>query len=956
MSSTAEQLDITDAIRVSGRRKLSLRPVDRLVVVEDGRANLFVQLADAEGRKRGYGRMLATLEAGAAMPLPSTAFEGMFLELVGVGEARVRLYDAETRNGFLAEAEDPAAAMAAGLDALLHSLSNGHMAPEAAFTFSAGEQAELLAGRHVSAASALWLVSAAEEEPADDDADSSPVLGLVGPGRDVVLSAGRKLSALTTPDFVGQHGWDPVDDWMSTEILEFARQVFDDFKKRDERVALRAESDGRQLNAALQRLPAIVDPSRAAAGATSPAGGLPGVIGLVCASQGIAFDSSIAASASDDMQEALQDLLRRSNLRFRKIALPDKWWDRDGLEMICFDVESGAAQAVLKRGAGRYEIVDPETGRRDPVTRSRAARIDEEAYVVFKPLPFRSLKAMDLVRHVLSGRAKFDMRWAAVLAVVTALIALLPPMLTGKLLNEVVPFAETESLVHLALGLVFIALGSAMFQLVRSIALLRVEAFADGALQAAVWDRLLRLPLTFFRRYEVGDLLIKATGPTQLRQAVSDTALSSALSAIFSIVNFGLMVSYDGTLALAALVFTLVTSLILLGLSRLQLRFERVQLKADAAVSSFILQVLAGIQKIRLMGAEDRAFARWLNKFADQRQHIVRAARIGNAIQTLSGVLPVIASIMFFYLVGQADSRISIGSFVAFNAAFGGFHGALLGLVNAISASLSAIPIYENMKPLLEEQPEIGPDRKPAPAFDGGIYMQNVFFRYDTDGPLILNGIDFRVEPGQFIAFVGPSGSGKSTIFRLLLGFETPEQGTVGYDGLDLSRLDLKTVRRQIGVVLQRGAILPGSIFENIVGSSPLTQEDAWEAARMAGFDEDIKHMPMGMHTVLTEGGGTLSGGQRQRLMIARAVVRKPRILLMDEATSALDNRTQAIVSESLSHLNATRIVIAHRLSTVINADRILVIDGGRIVQSGTYADLMEQDGPFRELARRQIA
>ena len=280
----------------------------------------------------------------------------------------------------------------------------------------------------------------------------------------------------------------------------------------------------------------------------------------------------------------------------------------------------------------------------------------------------------------------------------------------------------------------------------------------------------------------------------------------------------------------------------------------------------------------------------------------------------------------------------------------------MLGLVSAVSTSLSAIPIYENMKPLMTEQPEIDPERKPAPAFEGSIHLSNVSFRYDEDGPLILNGIDLDIGAGQFVAFVGPSGSGKSTIFRLLLGFETPEQGTIGYDGLDLSRLDLKTVRRQTGVVLQRGAILPGSIFENIVGSAPLSQEEAWEAARMAGFDEDIEHMPMGMHTVLTEGGGTLSGGQRQRLMIARAVVRRPKILLMDEATSALDNRTQAIVSKSLAHLNATRVVIAHRLSTVVNADRIFVVVAGRIAQSGTYEELIQTEGPFRDLAQRQIA
>lgn len=956
--SSAETLEQAgDFYRISGRDRLRLTADHRVISVVSGSANLFVQLTDDSGAMTGYGRMVAALPEGAMLPLPDSGFNGMALVIVGVGSANVQLIGAAERSAWLDGQGGRSEGLAAGLAAFLDVLADHHMSASSAFAIAPGATSQVKGGTSVSAAHAVWIEAQTDEH---DDTRSEPVvIGLAGPGRSVFVEANSTVAALSTQEAVRRHGWAVVDRWASETFLGIGQSLVASMEERRARIERRREDDADQVGQALSRLPAIVGLTAADAGADLVRAGAPAmvhVINLVCRVQKIPFDPSLRPGESDDPQEVLQDLLRRANLRFRKVALTDRWWQRDGLDMVGFDAETSMPIAILRRAPGRYDAVSGTGGERRQIDRRLAATLHDEGFVIFKPLPFRPLKAMDLVRHVLSGQARFDMRWAAVLAVATALIGLVPPLLIGKLLNEVVPFAETEGLIYLALGLAFVAIGSAMFQMVRSIALLRIEAFADGALQAAVWDRLLRLPLTFFRKYEVGDLLIKATGPTQLRQAVSDTALSAALSAIFSVVNFGLMVVYDGTLALVAVIFTLVTSLVLFGLARLQLRFERVQLKADAAVSSFIIQILVGIQKIRLMGAEDRAFARWVHKFADQRQHILRAARIGNAIQVLNGILPVMASILFFYMVGSDENRMSVGSFVAFNAAFGGFHGALLGLVGAVSASLSAVPIYENMKPLLSEQPEIDPARKPAPAFDGAIHLSNVFFRYDTDGPLILNGIDLTVRPGQFVAFVGPSGSGKSTIFRLLLGFETPEQGTVGYDGLDLGRLDLKTVRRQIGVVLQRGAILPGSIFENIVGSAPLSQEDAWEAARMAGFDEDIQHMPMGMHTVLTEGGGTLSGGQRQRLMIARAVVRKPRILLMDEATSALDNRTQAIVSESLAHLNATRVVIAHRLSTVVNADRIFVVDAGRIAQSGTYEELMAVDGPFRELARRQIA
>ncbi|WP_420405771.1 NHLP bacteriocin export ABC transporter permease/ATPase subunit [Nisaea sp.] len=962
MSSVQQHGETGETLRISGRDRLIIAPDHRVVEIEEGTANLFVQLVSEAGEPLGARRMVAALETGAMMPLPDTGFTGMRLVLVGVGAATLRLYSAEDRDALLDRTESMTHGFELGLGEFLIHTAPANRDAHSAYSIAPGETSELSGGGLVSSARAVWV--AHEAAPAADagegeESETTQAIALVGHGRALQVPAGIPFAALGAGETVLRHGWSPVDRWITAAVVEVAQTLFEAAREREKRVARRIEDDEAQLGTALRRLPAIVNAEREDSAARIAGSGQPPVIAalqFVCAAQKIDFRPTADLIESGDPHVVLQDVLRRANLRFRKIVLTDKWWTREGADAVGFDAETGEPCAILRTGPGRFERVSADGGRRVRISASEAGRLDEEAFTVFKPLPFRPLKAMDLVRHVLSGRARFDMRWAAVMAILTALLGLVPPMLTGKLLNEVVPFAETESLVHLALGLAFLAIGSAMFQVVRSIALLRVEAFADGGLQAAVWDRLLRLPLTFFRKYEVGDLLIKAMGPTQLRQAVSDTALSSVLSAIFSIVNFVLMMSYDSKLAGAAFVFTLVTSLILLGLSRLQLRFERVQLKADAAVSSFILQILIGIQKIRLMGAEDRAISRWIHKFADQRQHTVRAARIGNAIQTLNAVLPVLASIMFFYMVGSDESRLSVGSFVAFNAAFGGFHGALLGLVQAVSNSLSAVPIYENMKPIMDAQPELDPERKPAPVLDGSIHLSNVSFRYDADGPLILNDVDLDIGAGQFAAFVGPSGSGKSTIFRLLLGFETPEQGTVGYDGLDLSRLDLKTVRRQIGVVLQRGAILPGSIFENIVGSAPLTQDEAWEAARMAGFDEDIEHMPMGMHTFLTEGGGTLSGGQRQRLMIARAVVRRPRILLMDEATSALDNRTQAIVSESLAHLNATRVVIAHRLSTVVNADRIFVVVGGRIVQSGTYEELMEIEGPFRDLARRQIA
>jgi ABC-type bacteriocin/lantibiotic exporter with double-glycine peptidase domain len=295
------------------------------------------------------------------------------------------------------------------------------------------------------------------------------------------------------------------------------------------------------------------------------------------------------------------------------------------------------------------------------------------------------------------------------------------------------------------------------------------------------------------------------------------------------------------------------------------------------------------------------------------------------------------------------------GDLRGFLAAFCTCVAALASSCMALVAVGSVAPFYDQMRPILEAEPEVATSRADPGLLTGDIEIQHAAFRYSADTPLVLRDLSLRIKPGEFVALVGPSGSGKSTLLRLLLGFEQLDSGAVYFDGQDLAGLDVNVVRRQIGVVLQNGRLMSGDIFTNIIGSSTATLAEAWEAARMAGFAEDIEGMPMGMHTVIADGGGTLSGGPRQRLLIARAIVHRPRIVLFDEATSALDNRTQAIVSASLERLQATRIVVAHRLSTVRNADRLYVLERGALVQSGTYDELMAREGPFAELARRQI-
>jgi ATP-binding cassette subfamily C protein len=369
---------------------------------------------------------------------------------------------------------------------------------------------------------------------------------------------------------------------------------------------------------------------------------------------------------------------------------------------------------------------------------------------------------------------------------------------------------------------------------------------------------------------------------------------------------------------------------------------------------------LQGITKIRVASAESRVFSRWAEQYSNFRRISFQSQHLANIEHTFFAGYPLIITASLFAVMGMflfkdEASRMSVGQFIAFNAAFGAFFGGMISLIETCLGLLNLIPVYERAKPILNAIPEVSESKVHPGMLQGRIEVAKLGFQYG-EGAQILKDVSFTAQPGEYIALVGPSGSGKSTLLRLLLGFEQATSGTIYYDNLDIVDLDLNALRRQFGVVLQSGQLMPADIFNNIVGSSNLTLEDAWEAARMVGLDEDIKKMPMGMYTVISDGASTFSGGQRQRIMIARAIVHRPRILFFDEATSALDNNTQAIVTASLDQMKATRIVIAHRLSTVIKADRILVLQDGRIVQDGNYKELIAVPGLFQDLATRQIA
>lgn len=729
-----------------------------------------------------------------------------------------------------------------------------------------------------------------------------------------------------------------------------------------QRLQARREQMERQMEGGLRRLAGLLDPGLPA---TTWQRGIDPVLSacrIVGAPLGISFPDLPSNALQLSADERLAVLADMARVQKRRVALRGRWWAEDAGPMVGFTMESGEPVALLPERAGGYSAVSPHTGEQQKVDSVLAATLAHFAYSFFRSLPAKPIAIIDLVRLGLSGRRR-EAGMVLSMAMLLGILGTLAPLAMGYLFDHVIPEANRSQLMQMVMALLGAALAALLFSLFRSEVLLRLETSTESALQAAIWDRVLKLPVRFFRNYSAGDLEQRINAVNLIYQHLSGTTISGLLGGLFSFLNLALLFYLSPMLALAALGLVVIAIAGNGILAFLILRKERQNVALQGKLSSRVLDYLNGIVKLRIAAAEGRAFARWAETYAQEKSLHIDAQILRNGADVFVSTFSVIASAVIFYLVAQplaggnsAINLLSTGTFVAFTGTFANFFLQFIGFSNTLLSLLHLLPQLERAKPILEAQPEADPVRTRVHVLRGNISASNLVFRYRQDGPPILDGVSFSAREGEFLAVVGPSGSGKSTLMRLLLGFEHAESGSIYFDGKDVEDLDLQSLRKHMGVVLQSGQLMPGDIYTNIVGALNLTVDDAWEAARLCGLDADIEAMPMGMHTMLSEGASTFSGGQKQRIMIARAIVRRPRVLLFDEATSALDNRTQALVSHSVERLKATRIVIAHRLSTIINADRILVMDRGRIVQSGTYSELMEQPGLFHELAERQLA
>ncbi|WP_121715704.1 NHLP bacteriocin export ABC transporter permease/ATPase subunit [Streptomyces sp. E5N91] len=677
--------------------------------------------------------------------------------------------------------------------------------------------------------------------------------------------------------------------------------------------------------------------------------------GLVASAAGIPLAEPSPGGTESDRLDPVERIALASRVRTRSVRLADRWWREDVGPLVGHRTLSGAPVALLWRRGG-YVAVHPATGRETPVERANAGEFEPRAVMFYRPLPERRPSPLGLLRFCLAGTRR-DLTSLLLAGLVTVALGALVPIATGRVLGEFVPKAQTGLIVQVCLAVMLSSVVAAAFMLLQNLTILRLEGRIEATLQPAVWDRLLRLPTKFFTERSTGELASAAMGISAIRRLLAGVGPTVAQSVTVGAMNLGLLLWYSVPMAFAAIGMLVVVAGVFLGLGLWQVRWQRRLVKLTNKLNNQAFQTLRGLPKLRVAAAENYAYAAWAERFAHSRELQQRAGRIKNLNAVLGAVyLPLCTLLMFMLLGGPARGSMSAAEFLTFNASVTMLLTSVTQLTGAFVSGVAALPLFEEIRPVLDATPEVRTaSTRPGP-LSGAIEARRLSFRYTDDGPLVLDDVSFEVRPGEFVAVVGPSGCGKSTLLRLLIGFDRPLSGSVLYDGQDLAALDQSAVRRQCGVVLQHAQPFTGSILDVICGTEAYTPEEAMAAARMAGLAEDIERMPMGLHTIVS-GSGAVSGGQRQRLMIAQALIRRPRILFFDEATSALDNETQRRVIESTKALNATRIVIAHRLSTVLDADRVIVMEDGRVAQQGPPARLLaDTGGRLHELVRRQLA
>lgn len=654
-----------------------------------------------------------------------------------------------------------------------------------------------------------------------------------------------------------------------------------------------------------------------------------------------------------DVNEFIDYMTHPSGIMHRRVMLEGNWWkDCDGA-LLAVTKDKGEFCALLPRKTGGYSFWNTSSGAREKLTSKHKDMFEKEALCFYEPLPEEVKNGKQLLFFLFKHIAIFDYAIVLLATLLATLLGMMTPYISGIIFSRLIPSGKTDIVFTTAILLLITVLAAYIMSVVRTGTLERIKNRMENVVQNALMSKLMHLPPRFFQRKSAGGLATIITYLDRLPMVIADVLLGPCITAVFSfayVIQIGVLAP---SLALPAFVTLIVQALIIIFSIKQKLRLTREELNANMEVKGITYSAISGIQRIKLSGSEKRIVSRWAKAYKNRAKAAYKVY-FPSTMQNELVVAAALAGTLWVYFSG-ASRGIELSQFVVFLSAFSIATNNITSLSECAQHLPFLKPSLKLIEPILSETPETSAGKTVVGRLSGAIEMSHVTFRYSEKSPVVLDDLNLKIKPREYIAIVGRSGCGKSTLMRLLMGFEKPESGMVMYDQKDLAELDPASLRRNIGVVLQNGKLFAGSIFSNITISAPwLTLKEAWEAAEMAGMADDIRNMPMGMHTLISEGSGGISGGQKQRLMIARAIAPKPKILMFDEATSALDNITQKKVSDTLDTLNCTRVVIAHRLSTIRNCDRILVMDKGKIAEDGSYDELIAKNGLFAELVERQ--
>jgi NHLM bacteriocin system ABC transporter ATP-binding protein len=679
---------------------------------------------------------------------------------------------------------------------------------------------------------------------------------------------------------------------------------------------------------------------------------------LIGKEQNITFQDSKESKLNESLEDKIRSICLKSHIQFRLVKLTKDFWKHDSRSLLGFLKKDGSPVAIINHNPSKYEIIDPETKNKVILDEKSFLELFDQAYMFYESFKDGPVSGKEILKFCLKGQNKEIVR-IFLYGVLGALISLIPPFLNEKLFNDVIGAVQPSLLPQVLLGFIVSFSVIAIFLLARSLATFRLMSLIEFRLESALWDRVLSLPTNFFRQQTVGNLIERVYAVSEIHHLITGSVIRIIISGLFSIFYFAAMFYYSSTLSLIGILLVIVTVFVSLICTIKKALINKIFLNLSGIINGLVVELIGGVSKLRTAGAEKRAFSQWAGIKKEVSELSFNSQKIENIVEVITSVMPVFAftilyTVIIFMLMSEKNSNISVGLLMAFFASYVPFSASIYDAAKTLIGIVQIVPLWERAKVILEAKPEISKEKKSPGKLTGSIKIEKLYFKYSQESSYVINDLNMQINPGEFIGIAGPSGSGKTTLIRLLLGFDTPSQGKIYYNDLDLESLDFREVRKQIGTVLQNGKIFSGTIYDNIVCGGNFKKKDIDEAIFLSGFFEDMKGLPMGLHTFIQGSSSTLSGGQMQRLLIARAIVRKPKILIFDEATSALDNKNQEIVIKSLEKLNATRIVIAHRLSTIKNADRIFIMDKGHVLQTGSFSSLLEQEGLFKIMLERQ--